>query len=174
MLEVSTNSTAAGTTDKGGASRRALFAGVGAVGAAALLSACSDDDNGTMGAPATSGPAAASPPAGGQSAPAASPSGGGGSGTVVAQKADIPVGGGKIFADRGVVVTQPTAGTFKAFSSICTHEQCPLADVSGGTINCNCHFSKFSITDGSVVSPPADQPLPPFTIAVEGNDIKLV
>jgi Rieske Fe-S protein len=51
--------------------------------------------------------------------------------------------------------------------------QCPLASVEGGTINCNCHFSKFNITDGSVASPPATQPLPPMAIKVTGSDITL-
>ena len=53
-----------------------------------------------------------------------------------ATTADIPVGGGKIFADIQAVITQPTAGEFKAFSSICTHQNCPVADVTD-TINCN-------------------------------------
>jgi nitrite reductase/ring-hydroxylating ferredoxin subunit len=151
-------------------SRRALFTGAGAVGAAALLAACSDD-------PAPSGGGSnGTTPGTGASGPAASPSGGGagdGGAEVVAKTSDIPVGGGKIIADKGIVVTQPAAGTFKGFSNLCTHQQCPLADVSGGTINCNCHFSKFSITDGSVVSPPASQPLPAMGIKVSGSDITL-
>jgi Rieske Fe-S protein len=145
-----------------------LFAGAGAAGAAVLLAACSD------GTPASNGssPASATSSAPAQS-PAASPSSGSGGGEVVAKTAEIPVGGGMIFPDKGVVVTQPTAGTFKGFSNICTHQQCPLTDVTNGTINCSCHFSKYSITDGSVVSPPAPRPLPAVNIKVDGSDIKL-
>ncbi|MFE6484380.1 Rieske (2Fe-2S) protein, partial [Streptomyces sp. NPDC057757] len=60
-----------------------------------------------------------------------------------------------------------------AFSSICTHQRCPVANVSDGTINCTCHGSKFSITDGSVTNPPATEPLPAKQITVRGNSISL-
>lgn len=147
-------------------SRRALFTGAGAVGAAALLAACSDNP----GPAATSGTSpAASPSDGG----AASPSPDATDPDFVAKTSEIPVGGGKVFADMGVVVTQPVAGTFKGFSSTCTHMGCPLANVAKGTINCNCHFSKFSIKDGSVAGPPATKPLPPVEITVTGSDITL-
>jgi Rieske Fe-S protein len=152
-------------------SRRALFGGAGAVGAAALLAACSGTEPGTN--PGPSPTLAGSPTSGGGGGPTASPSGGSGGAHVVAKTSEIPVGGGKVIADMGVVVTQPVAGTFKGFSSTCTHMQCPLADVANGTINCNCHFSKFSITDGSVQSPPATQPLPTVAIKVTGSDITL-
>jgi nitrite reductase/ring-hydroxylating ferredoxin subunit len=95
------------------------------------------------------------------------------SGQELARTADIPVGGGKIFADEKVVVTQPKKGEFKAFSNICTHAQCPVAGVSDGTINCTCHGSKFHITDGSVAHDPATQPLPEKKITVQGDSIRL-
>ena len=37
-------------------------------------------------------------------------------------KVEIPVGGGKIIDAIKVVITQPTAGDFKAFSAVCTHQ----------------------------------------------------
>ncbi|MDT9696158.1 Rieske (2Fe-2S) protein [Streptomyces sp. P17] len=85
----------------------------------------------------------------------------------------VPVGGGTIFKDEKVVVTQPEEGEFKAFSAICTHQQCVVANVEGGTINCTCHGSRFSITDGAVENPPATRPLPEEKITVEGNSIRL-
>jgi Rieske Fe-S protein len=84
--------------------------------------------------------------------------------------ADIPIGSGKIFPDAETVITQPKKGEFKAFSSICTHQGCPVATVTD-TINCDCHGSKYSITDGSVVNPPAPKPLPPKTIKVDGDTL---
>ena len=96
---------------------------------------------------------------------------GGGSG--LAKTSDIPTGGGKIFAEQKVVVTQPSAGQFKAFSAVCTHMGCTVASVSDGTINCPCHGSKYKITDASVVSGPAPQPLPPKNIKVSGGEITL-
>ncbi|MCX5335245.1 MULTISPECIES: Rieske (2Fe-2S) protein [unclassified Streptomyces] len=94
-------------------------------------------------------------------------------GQELAKTSEIPVGGGKIFKDQKVVVTQPKEGEFKAFTNICTHQQCPVANVDGGTINCTCHGSKFSITDGSVENPPATQPLAEKKIAVQGDSIQL-
>jgi Rieske Fe-S protein len=85
--------------------------------------------------------------------------------------ADIPVGGGKIYAEQKVVVTQPSEGTFEGFSSVCTHQGCPVTSVDNGTINCTCHGSKFSIQDGSVENGPATSPLSRVKVKDEGGQI---
>jgi Rieske Fe-S protein len=147
-------------TNESGTSRRAIFAGAGAIGVAGLLAACGGDEtptgggtNSTPNAPATTG----------------APAGTG----VLAKKSDIPVGGGKVIGEQGVVVTQPTAGQFQGFSAICTHQQCVLASVSNGTIKCGCHGSTFSATDGSVKNGPATRPLAKQELKIDGDDIKL-
>ncbi|GGV63014.1 Rieske (2Fe-2S) protein [Streptomyces griseoloalbus] len=94
-------------------------------------------------------------------------------GQELASTADIPVGGGTIFKDQKVVVTQPEEGDFKAFSAICTHRNCVVAAVADGTINCACHGSRFRIADGSVDHGPATRPLPEERITVEGRSIRL-
>ena len=38
-------------------------------------------------------------------------------------------------------------------------------------LNCPCHGSRFSITNGSVVNGPASSPLPPVDIKVQGTSI---
>ena len=86
--------------------------------------------------------------------------------------ADVPVGGGTILGDAKVVVTQPTAGAFKAFSAVCTHQACLLTGVST-TLDCACHGSKFSLSDGSVVNGPATSALPAMTVAVEGDTLRI-
>jgi len=86
---------------------------------------------------------------------------------------EVPVGGGTVFADRDVVVTQPTAGTFQAFSAICTHQGCRVNEVVDGTINCPCHGSKYSVDDGSVVMGPAPLPLPRRELTVKGDSLRL-
>jgi Rieske Fe-S protein len=137
-------------------SRRTVIMNAGlAAAAVAGLSGCTNYGSG----PATEPSAAATGGA----------TGGAGNG-LTATAADIPVGGGKIFPDAQAVITQPKAGEFKAFSSICTHQSCPVATVTD-TINCDCHGSKYSITDGSVVNPPAPQPLPAKTIKVDGDTL---
>ena len=90
---------------------------------------------------------------------------------------DVPVGGGVILGEQNVVVTQPTKGTFEGFSATCTHQGCILASVADGTINCGCHGSQFSITDGSNVAGPSGAPagsvaaLPRVGIKVKGSKI---
>jgi nitrite reductase/ring-hydroxylating ferredoxin subunit len=104
-------------------------------------------------------------------APSQAGSTGAGTGSgVTTTRADIPVGGGKVFTDAQTVITQPKSGQFKAFTAICTHQQCTVADVTT-TINCNCHGSKFSITDGSVVNGPAQLPLAAKKLTASGNKL---
>jgi Rieske Fe-S protein len=152
----------------GAPTRRAVVAGVGAAGLAAALAACGDS-NDSAGAYSPAAPAQNGDQGNGQSAPA----GNGGAAAALAKTTDIPVGGGKIFADKKVVVCQPKAGEFKAFSSICTHQGCAVNEIAGGTINCPCHGSKFSISDGSVANGPATQPLAAANIKVEGDSVAL-
>ena len=94
-------------------------------------------------------------------------------GQELAKTSEIPVGGGKIFKDEKVVVTQPKKDEFKAFSAICTHQGCTVSKVTDGTIDCPCHGSKYRIADGSVAGGPAPKPLPAEQIEVKGNSIRL-
>ncbi|MGW0767447.1 Rieske (2Fe-2S) protein [Streptomyces sp. NPDC002676] len=143
--------TSASLNPEAGPARRTVVAAAGAAGLAAALTACGsgDDSSNSVG------------------------SGSGSSGSALAKTSDIPEGGGKIFKDQGVVVTQPTAGTFKAFSSKCTHRGCAVGSVADGAIVCPCHGSHFSVVDGSVQHGPATMPLPVAKITVSGDEIKL-
>jgi len=85
----------------------------------------------------------------------------------------IPVGGGRIFVEQDVVVTQPDRGQFKAFTATCTHQGCIVGTVKDGLIICPCHGSRYSITDGSVVQGPAPSPLAELAIDVTGGKITL-
>ena len=173
-------------------SRRALLACTGAACAAALAG-CARGSSGS-GAMAASQPAQAtsatgppwasraaagldqailgqpaSPqPASGQSS---SPQPASGQPPSLALTSDVPVGGGKILADKKIVITQPRAGSFQAFTAVCTHQGCTVSSVSGGTVNCPCHGSKFSIANGSVVTGPAPSALAPVSIKVQGTSI---
>ena len=142
-------------SDRGELSRRvALTLGL----AVPTLAACGEGIADNPGADAS--PSCASTPS------TRAPAGG------LAATSDIPVGGGVVFCHQGVVVTQPSPGTFKGFTSTCTHQGCQVAEVTD-TINCTCHGSKFSIADGAVENPPAPRPLPAEEIMVEGNSIRL-
>jgi Rieske Fe-S protein len=142
-----------------------MLTGLAAAGVALpVIAACGGGDDvtgSTTGDPSTS----SDPTASGGSSSGGTSSGGG------IKTSDIPVGGGKIFADDKLVVTQPTAGDFKAFSAVCTHAGCVVAKVADGTIDCPCHGSKYSIEDGSVEDGPAPKPLPEKTVAVTGDTL---
>jgi Rieske Fe-S protein len=96
-------------------------------------------------------------------------SGSGPSGPI--KTSDIPVGGGRIFAAQEIVVTQPTAGEFKAFSAVCTHQGCLVSKIASGRIDCTCHGSEYSIADGSVKTGPAQKALPEKTVTVDGDTL---
>ncbi|MGI5244342.1 Rieske (2Fe-2S) protein [Dactylosporangium sp. CA-139066] len=129
--------------------RRAVLAGAVGVTAASVLAACGDNDSGSntsAGSTAAGGPAA--------------------------KKSEIPVGGGKVVPDAGgTVITQPESGTFKAFTAICTHQQCIVSEVSNNSINCRCHGSTFSAVDGTATNPPATQKLDEKKLRLDGDDI---
>jgi Rieske Fe-S protein len=135
--------------------RNAAIAGT-VVAAGAGLAACSSGSN--------------SPSPGGNAGTGASgSSGGSGNAVVVGKTSDVPVGGGMIYASDKVVVTQPTAGTYKGFSAMCTHLGCTVNTVSHGQIQCPCHGSAFSITDGSVEAGPAQSALPALNVSVKSG-----
>ncbi|GAA1954856.1 Rieske (2Fe-2S) protein [Catenulispora subtropica] len=174
----------------GGATRRHALAGLAAAAGALCAGCSSSGSKDNSGAPPTSQPAggsttAASSSSVGSSSPASSSgssdgttassgSAPGAGGDALAPVSAVPVGGGKILADRQIVLTQPTAGDIKAFSAVCTHQGCTVASVDGQLITCPCHGSQYKITDGSVVTGPASRALAPHRVKVENGQILLV
>ncbi|WP_151482844.1 Rieske (2Fe-2S) protein [Streptomyces albicerus] len=135
--------------------RRTLLAALGGAGIAATLTACGGSDDSSSG---SSGSSESS----------------GSSGEALAKTTDIPEGGGKVFADQGVVVTQPTAGEFKAYSTVCPHQKQRVNAVDNGVITCPAHGSQFSVTDGSVKKGPATSALTAAKVMVDGDSIMLM
>src|SRR3954454_2146580 len=103
----------AGMTNSPSMTRRTVLTATAAVGGTAALVACGVDD--------TTTPSGSSP--------------------VMLRATEVPVGGGTIMSN--VVVTQPTAGEYKAFSAVCTHLGCLVSSVRDLKINCACHNSVF-------------------------------
>ncbi len=129
-----------------------------------ILAACSSDraDEGTD-AGATGETDGSSPSSSGGSAKAG--------GAALVAVADVPVGGGVALSDQDVVVTQPTKGEFKAYTTVCTHQGGAITTVEGGDMICSLHQSHFSIEDGSVTQSPATSPLPEVQIKVQGGQV---
>ncbi|MCW2785668.1 MAG: Rieske (2Fe-2S) domain protein [Marmoricola sp.] len=69
------------------------------------------------------------------------------------------------------MVTQPTAGEFKAFSANCTHQGTLLDQIDGTAMICPNHGSRFSIVDGSVEQGPATVALPAKTVEKKGDSL---
>jgi Rieske Fe-S protein len=151
--------------------RRLVLLGAGAVGATAVLAACgtSTSSSNTTGTDFSSEPAPAGSK-GAEATGAGADSGSGSSGgTTLAKVADVKVGSGIITANY--VITQPEAGTFKAFTKVCPHAGCDVNKVDAGVIKCPCHGSQFSIKDGSVTTGPATKGLTEATVKVDGANI---
>ncbi|MBI4901624.1 MAG: Rieske (2Fe-2S) protein [Actinobacteria bacterium] len=145
--------------------RRSLFAaGMGLTLAGLGLAACGSQTPTTSGGTATGNTSTSSAGDG------STGSGRGASGATV-KVTEVPVGGGVIMQSASFVVTQPTAGTFKAFSSVCTHEGCPVTQISNGAIICTCHNSHFSVADGSVISGPARRALAAAKVTRSGDSL---
>ncbi len=85
----------------------------------------------------------------------------------------VPVGGGTVYREKRIVVTQPTEGQYKAFSAKCTHAGCIVDQVKNQKIQCPCHSSMFGIADGAVMDGPAPTPLPAYDVVVEDGNLKV-
>lgn len=127
-------------------SRRVALLGAGGAVVVLGVAACGASDNTTMKTVTGNGPVPSS---------------------------DIPVGGAVYLPDISVIVTQPTKGQFKAFSSICTHQGCPVTQVMGKNLLCPCHGSQFSLATGAVEAGPAPSPLPAKKATVQGDSVAI-
>ncbi|MDQ6641083.1 MAG: Rieske (2Fe-2S) protein [Actinomycetota bacterium] len=132
-------------------SRRIVFNGLAALGVAAALAGCGSGNN-----------KAGSPSAAGSGAKG---------GTELARTSEVPVGGGLILPDQKIVITQPTSGSFKAFSAVCTHQGFTVTSVEGGHIKCNHHGSQYSAKTGAVEHGPASAPLSAVAVKVKDGMI---
>lgn len=134
---------------------RATALGVAAAGVGVTAAACSNSNSMPQGSDAqTAQPAA-------------------GAGTSLASTSQVPVKGGFVDQDAAVVITQPSAGEYKAFTAVCTHAQCLVDGVTNNVIQCPCHGSQYDAATGAVIHGPAQQPLAAKTIKVSGGEIIL-
>ena len=159
--------------------RRRALSGAATVGMSLpLLAACGDDgsepstgaDTSDSASSATSDPTSSSPTEEPTSEATSEPPPDAGAGVVAT--GDVPVGGGVIVADSEVVVTQPAKGDIKVFTSICTHQGCPVTGITD-VISCTCHGSTYDIATGDVLGGPAPAPLSPVAFTVEGDQVVL-
>ena len=147
--------------------RRRVLALVAATGAGGVLTACGGGDSTETETPGAAGSASSDA----EPSPSESEAEPGDGGGALVATSEVPVGGGVILDKQRVVVTQPTEGSFKAFTAVCTHQSCLVSSVKDGTISCACHGSSYSAADGSVKNGPATRALREVPVAVEGGDV---
>ena len=143
-------------------SRRKVVASIGAISVTGLIGACSTtEEEIAVEQPAIETSPETSAPAEGETA----------SSNGLISVSEVPVGGAVILSEEKVVITQPTPGEINAFSTTCTHQGCPVSQVSESGIICACHNSVFSTLDGSVISGPAGRALDPIEITIQGAQV---
>lgn len=143
--------------------RRTVLGAGGVLAATGVLAACGGSSGDSAGESATSTPAEGADQQPSNGAP--------GSGSVSASQ--IPVGGGVVLEEAAVVIVQPEAGTFAAYTAVCPHQGCLVSEVVDNTIVCPCHDSLFSATDGAVIQGPALQGLTQATLTIDGDTISV-
>jgi nitrite reductase/ring-hydroxylating ferredoxin subunit len=64
-------------------------------------------------------------------------------------------------------------GIFYALDNRCTHAGGPLGEgtLEGHVVTCPWHGSRFDVTNGQVLGPPARRPVASYAVKVEGRDV---
>jgi 3-phenylpropionate/trans-cinnamate dioxygenase ferredoxin subunit len=78
-----------------------------------------------------------------------------------------------VIDDIPIAVVRETSGTVHALGDRCSHGDISLSDgfVEDDTIECWAHGSKFGLADGSPRNFPAFEPVPVYTVEIDGSDI---
>ena len=144
---------------------------VGGIGRAVAGDSSSDVASGKPSAkPSTGESASAQPTASGGGVPAG--------GTSIGVSTDLPVGGSLAFTDGAGnpgFALQPKAGSYLAYSAVCTHEGCTVGyDQAVNQFACPCHGARFDGASGDVVRGPARDPLQKYTVTESGGTLYVV
>ncbi|MEO6206847.1 MAG: Rieske 2Fe-2S domain-containing protein [Candidatus Limnocylindrales bacterium] len=68
-----------------------------------------------------------------------------------------------------------TGGEISAVQGICSHEYFELDKgfLTSGTLTCALHLSRFSLSDGEPLDPPADQPLAVYPVVIADGRVMI-
>ena len=87
---------------------------------------------------------------------------------------EVPPGTMKLCeVDDETVLLVNLDGEFHATQGICSHEYFELdrGALTGDSVMCTLHMSRFSLLDGEVYDPPAELPLAIYPVVVEGGRV---
>ena len=94
----------------------------------------------------------------------------------VANLADLPEGTMLIAQVDGTnILLVNHEGTIRAMQGICSHEYFELDKgfLTGDSITCALHLSRFDLDTGEALDPPAELPLAMYPVIVDGDRIVL-
>ncbi|WP_277051401.1 ubiquinol-cytochrome c reductase iron-sulfur subunit [Ruania albidiflava] len=94
-------------------------------------------------------------------------------GVVLLSVNELEVGQAKVVTTSDgveVAVVREGEQEVRAFSAICTHQGCTVR-AEEEDLHCPCHGSTFALTDGSVISGPAEEPLPEFPVEIQDGNV---
>ncbi len=94
----------------------------------------------------------------------------------VARLEDLPEGTMlMVQVDATDILLVNLEGTIRAMQGVCSHEYFELDKgfLTGDTLTCALHLSRFDLDSGEALDPPAELPLQTYVAAVEGGEIVL-
>ena len=90
---------------------------------------------------------------------------------------EVPPGTMKMAVVDGTdqVLVVNSGGAFYAMQGICTHEYFELDKgfLTAGTLTCALHLSRFDLSSGEPIDPPAEEPLELYPVVVEDGRIAI-
>ena len=95
---------------------------------------------------------------------------------LVADVADLPEGTMRMVqVDATSVLLVNLGGRVRAMQGICSHEYFELDKgfLTGDSLTCALHLSRFDLDTGEALDPPAELPLAMYPVVVEGGRIIL-
>lgn len=84
---------------------------------------------------------------------------------------DVPVGSAVIVGEY--IIAQPTAGEYKAYTTVCPHQGRQISEISGTEAICHAHKSHFDLATGEPVAGPARAPLEEVPLQSDGDSLRV-
>lgn len=81
-------------------------------------------------------------------------------------------GGFLLISQADTMAINVDGTTIRAFTSICTHQQCTINRFDDGVFTCPCHGSQYNMS-GEVVQGPAPRPLEEFSVSRSGSIVAI-